>query len=440
MIRVLLQQKYDTFIALLMPIMLLTMTVTHNSIFLYAIIGLCLLHIIKPIVIFPVYFIASLSSAYFAIGEGVSVGRFLSLIMIISLVVDLTIKGVNHKSDWCLPVLLLFAVYCFLSALLSVTGSLIPFILLIQGLIVLLLLPKIKGLNIQYLCSLLFFSCFIALIGVWIQIVSVGFEQLMYERYHGVEGETNSNRIAMMVMQLGLVVVSPFIAHEKNKMIRLSSILGYILSVVIILFTGSRASLIASLGAFIITFIKISHQNIRKYIIPILIITIIAYIIFKQVSHIDSKVFDRFSLESLENSGGSDRWPAIKIFIHYIFPIYPLFGVGLGGENFNVVASHYGMNHPCHNIFFDSLAQLGLFGIFIFMYLSFNIFNKTWRSLNSSPYQFPFIIALILVLGAVINGIGETVYLEKWFWNALSLCLLFIVNKKTGKEWVDINH
>jgi len=430
MIKALLQHKSDTFIALLMPCLLMAMTQTHNSVFLYAIIAICALHITKPIIIFPVYFISSLSTAYFAIADGVSAGRYLSLIMIVSLAINLLIKGSNNKGNNLIPIWFLFALYCFLSSALSVTGSFVPFILLFQGLLVLLLLPNIKGVCIEYFCSLLFFSCIIALIGIWIQFASVGFDRLLYERYRGAEGNTNSNRIAMMVMQLALVIISPFIANEQNKIIRWLSVIGFVLAIIIILLTGSRASLLACLGAFVIIFLKISSQNIKKYIIPFIVIISIAFFIIQQFNQVDSQVIERFSFQSLISTGGSDRLPAIQIFISKIFPQYPLFGVGLGGENFNVVAYPYGIDHPCHNIFFDSLAQIGLFGIIIFICLFFSIFNKSWHYLSSVSYQFPLIIALLLVIGAVINGLGETVYVEKWFWNALSLCMLFNANKQ----------
>lgn len=430
MIKILFQRKFDTAIALMMPTLLMIMTLTHSMVFLYTIFVFCLLQITKPLVIFPVYFVASLSTAYFAVETGVSAGRFLSLIMIISLFINLTIKGVNKQGGGYHLVWILFVIYCFLSAGLSVTGSLVPFVLLIQGLLVLLLLPKIKGINVEYFCSLLFFTCFITLIGVWLQFLSVGFEQLLYERYKGAEGEINSNRIAMMVMQIGLVLVSPFVVNEQNKIVRWVSVIGFIMAIVIIVLTGSRASLLATLGAFGLVFIKLSYQNVRKYLMPIIVVACLTLIFIQQFGQTDLQVLDRFSLESLENSGGSDRMPAIEIMMTYIFPKYPLFGVGLGGENFNAIAVNYGMNHPCHSIFFDPLSQLGIVGFVIFFFFCFNIFKRTWRSLNSTIYQFPFIISLLLVLGAVINGMGETIYLEKWFWNTLSLCLLFVVNKR----------
>lgn len=440
MIKVLFQHKCDTLITLLMPALLSAMTVTHNFVFLYAILGLCVCRIHKPVVIFPVYFIASLSTAYFVISEGVSAGRFLSLIMIISLVIDIVRKGGNHQVDGYFPLWILFVVYCFISAVLSVTGSLVPFALLIQGLLVLLLLPKIKEMDVEYFCSLLYFACLIAFIGVWVQFVSIGFDQLLYERYKGIEGETNSNRIAMMVMQMGLVIISPFIANEKNKVIRWVSVVGFILAIVIIILTGSRASLLASLMAFFILFFELSRQNFKKYIIPAVVVTGVALVVVQQFSLVDSVVLDRFSLQSLEDSGGSDRMPAIQILLTHIFPQYPLFGVGLGGANFNAVAILYGMDHPCHNIFFDSLAQLGLVGVIIFICLCFKIFRNTWKSFNYATYQFPFIIALLLTFGAVINGMGETVYVEKWFWNALSLCLFFTANKDCYIEWGNTKH
>lgn len=439
MIKAILRYKIDSAIALIMPMLLLTMTVTHSPIYLYVILILCVLKIRKPVVIFPVYFIASLSTAYFAIGEGTSAGRYLSLLMIMSLVMNVFTKGINAEMNKYKTIWFVLVFYCLLSALTSVTGTLIPFVMLIQGLLVLFLLPQLRNVDVEYFCSLLFFACLIAIIGVWLQFVSIGIDQLLNERYRGSEGETNSNRIAMMVMQIALVTISPFLANEKSKIVRLTSIVGFIFSIVIIVLTGSRTSLVSTIGAFAIMFSAILTQNIRKYIIPAIIVLCIGIVFFHEFSQIDSVVLDRFSLQVLEDSGGSDRMPAIRIFLDNIFPEYPLFGVGLGGENFNAIASKYGMNHPCHNIVFDPLAQLGLIGFFIFIIFCIKVFMNTWRCFKMVSFKFPLIISLILVIGAVINGIGETVYLEKWFWNALGLCLFCITNKEKLIKWESIN-
>ena len=68
---------YDI-ISLLIVLSLMMMTNTHNIIFFYITICGCLIFANKPKVVIPAYFVASLSTSYFALGPGLSAGRFLS--------------------------------------------------------------------------------------------------------------------------------------------------------------------------------------------------------------------------------------------------------------------------------------------------------------------------------------------------------------------------
>lgn len=424
MIDKLLERKSDSLIALLMPLLLVFMILSHSMYYLYAILALCIVKITKPEVLFPVYFISSLSTAFFAISEGLSAGRFISLLMIISLIINnFRIKRPVIRNNYDHH-LLLFILFCFFSSLFSITGSFVTFFMIVQGLLVLFLLPKQIELDSKYMISVLYFGVGISLVGVWLQFTAQGFEQLLLSRYQGEDGQTNSNRIAMMVMQMSAVCVTPFIVND-NRLIKWCSLVLFSMGLVVIVLTGSRASLIASLLSFLAVFYVVSRKKLSRYIFPILIVIVGGILAFRQFSSIDSVVLDRFTVENLESDGGSERLPAIEVMLKEIFPHYPFFGVGLGGANFVTLARPFGIGHPCHNIIFDSLVQLGCVGFVIFISLVFKLLKSSWHALSSCNNSLYFVLPFILSIGAIVNGIGETIYVEKWFWNALALCCLF---------------
>ena len=148
--------------------------------------------------------------------------------------------------------------------------------------------------------------------------------------------------------------------------------------------------------------------------------------------------FDLVEISSfgVVDSGGSDRMPAIKVMWKEVFPQYPILGVGLGGANFNAVARQYGIDHPCHNIFFDSLCQLGIIGFLIFLYIVIHYFKTTYRCIKRTNNELCF-LGFFLLLTATINGIGETVYIEKIYWNAIALCVIGIGNATSFSKLIE---
>ena len=413
--------KMDILLSLLMPVLLIMMTLTHSAVYLYVVIGISLLRIKKPLVIFPVYFVASLSTEWFGLGTGASSGRFLSIIMILSLLVEMKEKGNYSKFNNKTFLLLLFLVYCFISSLLSVTGSFDAFFLILQGILILLLFSIRINDDVDVLKFLLFYTAIIVLVGVLVVILTIGLAEFTIARMGQMdEIETNSNRIAMMMAQICSIFMACF-SYEGFKGV--ISLLLYIVSLFVVFLTGSRTGLLACIIPFLILYFMIHRVKIIYFVLSTIVLVAVFYFVFYLIDEQNYTVMDRMSIDEIIYSGGSDRLPAIKLMWQQIFPQYPMFGVGLGGANFNAVALRYGMDHPCHNIFFDSLCQLGIVGFVIFFFIPFDIFNTTYRSIKRYKNELC-IIGLSTLLTATLNGIGETVYLEKLFWNTMVLCVI----------------
>ena len=425
--------SFDNIITLLMPSLLMAMTVTHNVFFLYAIFALGILRINKPLVIFPVYFVASLSTGWFEISDGVSAGRYLSIMMIFSLLIDLIKRGKSFISTRLLSLLLVFIVYCLLSSMLSISGDMRPFYMILQSLIILFLFIVRKNDDMSILFDLLFFTSIIVIIGISVRTFSEGVSAFSEGRYGSDSAEgVNANRIAMMLAQIG-ALFSTIVFRNGTSIKWLISIVGILLSAYIIVLTGSRAGLIAIIVPFILMSFISNKDNLKKYPIPLVFLSIIVYFFMDWMARQDVAGLSRMSVQDVVDSGGNNRLHAIQVMMYNVFPNYLFFGVGLGGANFAIAAKEFGVSHPCHNIFFDSLAQLGIVGFILFFMLFFIVLKKTYCSIKRNSNNSICLIGFSLILAATANGIGETVYLEKLFWNAITICMIgnSIVASKT---------
>ena len=415
--------RLDNIVSLLMPALLVTMTITHSVVYFYLIIALALIRINKPFVILPVYFISSLSTGWFAIEEGLSAGRYLSILLMASLLIDMMIKKRINNSSGDIILVVLFLVYCFVSSALSLTGEFDAFFMMLQSLGILLLFMLRINNDADNLFDRLFYSAIIVIIGISIKAFSEGLDALVDMRYGGDMADgVNANRIAMMLAQLGAIFgVSTLLQGLKFRGV--ISILGLLIVGFITVLTGSRTGLIAVIFPFLLLVFMFSKRKMKQFFLPLLVLSIVFAFAYNWIVGQDLAVLERLSVQDVVDTGGADRMRAIRIMMKNVWPDYPLFGVGLGGGNFVAAATQYGMKHPCHNIFFDSLCQLGLVGFMLFFVIVFRIFRKTY-AYSKEDNNILSLLGFSLLLAGIMNGIGETVYVEKLFWNAISICVI----------------
>jgi|GEM_PF-6898388 len=434
--------SFDGIISLLMPALLMAMTITHNVVFFYIVIALGVLFINKPVVIFPVYFVASLSTGWFALSEGLSAGRFLSILMIVSLLVNLVLKRgtktnikTNIKTNSLdIALIIVFIFYCFLSSVFSLTGDMNAFLMLLQSLVVLLFFMMRDNNDAGGLYDIFFYTAIIVLVGVSVRVFSGGFDAFATTRLGNDEAGdgVNPNRIAMMAAQTGAIFGVNVLLNgiTPRGIVSIICLLGVSLIVVL---TGSRTGLIAVVVPFVLLALYFFKKKKKKFILPLLFLSLIIFFAFEWMTSQDVAGLNRMSMQDVIDTGGADRMRAIQIMWRYVFPQYPICGVGLGGANFEAAAAEYGMNHPCHNILFDSLSQLGFLGFIIFATIALIAFLKTYRTIIINDKNALCFLGFSVMLAAIMNGIGETVYLEKFFWNTFTICYIGNSFARTAK-------
>lgn len=153
--------------------------------------------------------------------------------------------------------------------------------------------------------------------------------------------------------------------------------------------------------------------------------------IFYIVIELNPMLAYRMNIDQVVATGGTRRWPRIVAEIKYIIPTHFFFGVGQGAINETIALSRY-MIDPgsSHNFIISALSQLGIVGFIAYMSFYWRIIKDIVSKVGEMQIL---IIPLMLILTAIFNGVGEVIYTERLFWNALALAgLCLVTNNKSN--------
>ena len=208
------------------------------------------------------------------------------------------------------------------------------------------------------------------------------------------------------------IILSYFIIVSKKRF-KILILPFWILNIVVLMSTGSRMPIVALViaGLFLLTkvfIIKDSKLYIRKkamYLFVTLIIGIIAFVRMLTLGMFDTVIY-RFG--TLFQSGGgvsvSTRIERYKASIE-MFSDHIISGVGIG--NFGLFHDTKGFGSYSHNLFFELISELGIFGmiwffifISLFVYVMFKLSVKYPLGLRITTI----IITLYFFLNAMVSG------------------------------------
>jgi len=384
-----------------------------------------------PELLIPLFFIASLSSDYFIAGEGVGFTRILALVIIAGAMSRLILKRKKLQRRW-LANFILIMVVSLISFLLSYDKNII--FLLVMGLNILVFIA-IANLPLSSDQVVQLFRAILVAVLVTTLYYSVTFilnpDFLENGRLTIAEG-LNENRYGMMMAQMSAFCLV-YIYFTKKNFVKSICLLAGMINVYFVLLSGSRSALLGIALGFIFTVLIASYvqKKIKKRFFGMALICAIAMFVFYIVIELNPMLAYRMNIDQLVATGGTRRWPRIVAEIQYLIPTHFFFGVGQGAMNEKIALSQY-MTDPgsSHNFIVSALSQLGIVGFIAYMSFYWRIIKDTVSKVGEMQIL---IIPLMLILTAFFNGVGEVIYTERLFWNALALAgLCLVTNNKSN--------
>lgn len=411
-------------ISLLYSVILLSMYFINNIYYglLCLFIGL-LISIKNYRLLLPSAIMAALLGDFFVITQGQGISRYLVLIIVFGYILQrkffLRANAVNKKLS---VFLLIFLPYNLLTCIISVTGSVTPFITLSLDIILMMIIANTRADNIYALlknvgASVIIFG--LLLFGLSLSVGGLKSTEIIFDE------ALNPNGISMAVAQIAAYSYACLFIKkiQVNKRFLVINIIAMFITV---LLNGSRTSLLA-LALMMIILPMIYKQNNKRslYMGFISIIIIIVIYFFIQVN---SDIFSIFTLSGVAGDTLSDRFIILNIVATKIIPNNLFFGVGLGQDNVvSVVSNYLSRPHQAHNIILAILAETGVIGFLLyggFFTSSLKVFIK---NLKENELM---LVPLSMTIVALLNGIGEDMFHKRFFWIAFGIGYMMYNNKK----------
>lgn len=137
----------------------------------------------------------------------------------------------------------------------------------------------------------------------------------------------------------------------------------------------------------------------------------------------------RFSFDNVSDSGGSGRtdlWKnAIDMFLNAnIFT--KIFGYGAGTVRYNMDLLGYPNANVVHNIFLETLVELGIVGLIIYSVAIFLFAKKAFQ--NEDKFAFSVIVCMIVL------SLSTSIYAFKPYFNIM-LYIVMLKNKSIKGEY-----
>lgn len=212
--------------------------------------------------------------------------------------------------------------------------------------------------------------------------------------------------------------------YLNNK--RKKSLISLCIFISCVIMTGSRGGLIAVILSSVILLIvwMINNKNKLSTIVSLLIMSFFSgVVIYLSMKLLPENLMDRFSYSAVVESGGSGRigiWNQIIGDFNELNIFNKLFGNGAG------TVTYFTNGYAGHNIWLDSLIELGILGsivLFVF-YLTILIISLKNKLL---------ILALSFI-GYMVMGMSMSLFSFKPIWSLILLILIINNYKRNNNQ------
>lgn len=227
----------------------------------------------------------------------------------------------------------------------------------------------------------------------------------------------------------GVIFALNRIISDKRILFKLFGATELFLYVCVVFLTGSRGGLISILSAIGIYIITFSRSGI-KYIVAKIITFVFVFVIINVIlDNLPQELKIRFSFDNVLDSGGSGRtdlWKnAIDMFLNAnIFT--KIFGYGAGTVRYNMDLLGYPNANVVHNIFLETLVELGIVGLIIYAVAIFLFAKKSFQ--NEDKFAFSVIVCMIVL------SLSASIYAFKPYFNTM-LYIVMLQNRSAKRKF-----
>lgn len=372
-------------------------------------------HLLGPILFFTIF------DDYLLVASNASVSRFMTLFFIFSATLIILKKGSIKQTS--LFFLLLIAIDVILSFYSSYGYTSLPISVVLNILLAIAML-NFSTTSAKDIAEQLYKYAALAIAYVYFLLWKNGFDSLVDGTRMTIGENVNSNALAMGLAIIMTTLVANLLIIKKNV---ISSIALIVADCVALFLTGSRTALIAAIVASFLLYLINAQgkRGKRRAILLLLFSSALLVLIYKTLAKNFPILMERFTVENVEESGGTGRMDVWRHYFTIFFPKYWLFGMGYDPRNL-----YYGLvslnieAHGAHNIIVEILSRAGVVGLTLYTVYFTKFFFVTIKKIRKNKYL---LLPIAIVLTTLLNGIGENVLDARllWFGVGLGYMLLY---------------
>lgn len=422
--------KYKGEIFTIAMLLLMLLSFKNGSDFGIILLPLLLIGLLWPNLLFPLYFITSLNSSIFPLMPGVGITRVISFILAVRIIGNIIQRKYIYEK---VTLHYLFAISAI--TLITLFNAYIPEfdtfgIMFVNILMVFCASNYIVDKDgVYHVLNSIYWGALLALV---FSLYMMSFNPILLEGRVSLSPDINVNQVALFLVGIGTYVFARMF-YSDNRYIKLISFLSVFVTLLLLFLTGSRSALIGFIGGVcccsLIFLIK------KRYYFRIFLfigIAIAFYFLVVWILSLNPLLSDRFDIKEAITSGGTGRLRRIEIAINKIIPEHLFWGVGMGANNEEAAMNEY-MHYwagGSHNFIVSQLTSLGVIGFTVFMSFFIFLYYRLWKGVKDNLY---FIIPILIITCYFFNGIGETIYCERFFWSVWALGVFLLVNSEKSK-------
>lgn len=386
-----------------------------------------------PLILMPDFLLGpilffSIFDDYLLAGSGASASRFVTIFFILGAVISVFQKGTIKKSSLYFVVLIFFGVLLSFYSAQGYTSLPISYVL---NVIFAIALVNSSSAATEKIAKQLYIYAVLALAFIYFLFIKNGFDSLVEGSRMTIDENVNSNALAMGLAIVMALLISDMLLFKKHAFLNILLIAA---NIVALFLSGSRTALLAAIiAALLLCIVNARDKRSRgkAFLLLILSIALLA-LIYNIMEKSFPILMERFTVESVEESGGTGRFDVWENYFVHFFPKYWFIGMGFDAANL-----YYGIRslnetaHGAHNLIVEILSRSGIMGMILYAVCIAKFFGVTLKKLRTNRFL---LLPIAIVLTTLINGIGENVLETRFLWFGIGLGYMLIYSMNTENE------
>ena len=225
------------------------------------------------------------------------------------------------------------------------------------------------------------------------------------------------------------IIYALVILTERHKVPRkILAVAELILYFYLTLVSGSRGGLIAVAAGAAVYLITYGEKKKKNFIWKIILVTLVILLIVKMLDYLPEDLRMRFTAADVESDGGSGRTDLWKQGLNLFKDsgiLRQLFGYGTATVRWCFEHYHYPKANVVHNMFIETLAELGVVG--------FAAYSAAIFSFIKTAYKFKDKFAFAVIFSMFVLSLSTSIYTFKPYFNIM-LFIIVAANMRTDTE------